>query len=199
MKIIAATKNAGKVKEFKSILEKYGFEVVSQNEEGIDADVCETGKTFLENALIKAKVIALLCDDAVIADDSGLCVNALNGEPGVYSARYSGIHGDDLANNRKLLENLADKKDRSAYFECAIAMVLPDGTEITASGRTFGKILNEPEGSNGFGYDPIFFSDDLKKSFGIAEPEEKNAVSHRGLALKELCLKLDRYYDKQKG
>lgn len=122
-------------------------------------------------------------------------MNALGGEPGVYSARYSGVHGDDAANNKKLLENLENESDRSAYFECAIALVLPDGTEITSTGRAYGKILDAPEGSNGFGYDPLFYSDDLNKSFGAADGDEKNSVSHRGRALEELCKKLDKYQE----
>ncbi len=195
MRVIVATKNAGKVREFKQILTEYGFEVISQSEADIEADVCETGATFIENALIKAKAISLICDDAVIADDSGLCVPSLNGEPGVYSARYSGVHGYDAANNNKLLKNLADKADRSAYFECAIALVLPDGTEITSTGRAYGKILDAPDGCNGFGYDPLFYSDDLNKSFGTADNDEKNSVSHRGRALEELCKKLDKYQE----
>ena len=199
MRIIAATKNKGKVLELKSILGNYGFDVVSQEEIGIDADVCETGKSFVENASIKAHAIAMLCDDAVIADDSGICVNALGGEPGVYSARYSGVHGDDEANNKKLLENLADKEDRSAYFECAMSLIMPDGSEITASGRVNGRILHEPEGNGGFGYDPLFYSDELKKCFGTASAEEKNSVSHRGRALKGICEKLDEYFKKEEN
>ncbi len=193
MEIIAATKNKGKVAELKSILSVYGFDVISQDEAGIEAEVCESGSTFLENALIKARAVALLCDCAVIADDSGICVNALGGEPGIYSARYSGVHGDSEANNRKLLAELSDKNNRSAYFECAVALVLPDGEELTAGGRTEGRILEAPSGENGFGYDCIFYSDELGKSFGVASDEEKNAVSHRAKALKNLCCKLDRY------
>jgi len=193
MKIIAATKNKGKISELKEILGKYGFDVVSQDEVGIDAEVCETGKTFLENALIKARAIAMLCDDAVIADDSGLCVNALGGEPGIYSARYSGEHGNDNENKKKLLDNMRDKEDRSAYFECAMALIMPDGNEITAGGRTCGKILETPEGDGGFGYDPLFYSDEICKCFGVASADEKNSVSHRSKALKGICEKLETY------
>ncbi len=195
MRIIAATKNSGKVCELKEILGDLGFEIVSQSEVGIEADVCETGQTFSENASIKARAIAMLCDDAVIADDSGLCVNALGGEPGIYSARYAGEHGNDKLNNAKLIRELGDAEDRSAYFECAVSLIMPNGDEISASGKTFGTILTAPEGSDGFGYDPLFYSDDLGKSFGVAASEEKNSVSHRGRALSELYTKLKLYLE----
>ena len=133
--------------------------------------------------------MALGC--VALADDSGLCVDALGGAPGVYSARYAGGHGDDAANNALLLKNLAGvpEEKRTAYFESCVALCFPDGRELTASGRTYGRILFFPEGDNGFGYDPLFFSDDLKKSFGTADAEEKNAVSHRARALAALAEK----------
>ena len=188
-KLVVATGNAHKLREISQIFTEY--EVISQKQAGFDEDVEETGTTFEENALIKARAASKALGVIALADDSGLCVNALNGAPGVYSARYSGGHGDDKANRDLLIKNLDEKTDRTAYFESAIALVYPDGKELVAHGRTYGKILFEEDGDGGFGYDCIFFSDDLQKSFGRASAEEKNAVSHRfrGLmALKEkLC------------
>ena len=188
-KLVVATGNAHKLREISQIFTEY--EVISQKQAGFDQDVEETGTTFEENALIKARAASKALGVIALADDSGICVNALNGAPGVYSARYSGGHGDDKANRDLLIKNLDGKTDRTAYFESAIALVYPDGKELVAHGRTYGKILFEEDGDGGFGYDCIFFSDDLQKSFGRASAEEKNAVSHRfrGLmALKEkLC------------
>lgn len=188
-KLVVATGNAHKLREISQIFTEY--EVISQKQAGFDQDVEETGTTFEENALIKARAASKALGVIALADDSGICVNALNGAPGVYSARYSGGHGDDKANRDLLIKNLDGKTDRTAYFESAIALVYPDGKELVSHGRTYGKILFEEDGDGGFGYDCIFFSDDLQKSFGRASAEEKNAVSHRfrGLmALKEkLC------------
>lgn len=162
-------------------------EVVCPNDLGIDFDVEETGETFYDNALIKAKALYELCGVPAMADDSGLCVDALGGAPGVYSARYSG--GGDAENNRKLLEQLKDKSDRRAHFTSCI--VYYDGNRIiSAEGHTYGKIGYAPDGNHGFGYDPLFISDDLCKTFGTATEDEKNAVSHRARALKELKKKL---------
>ena len=183
-KIVVATGNAHKLREFAEIFTE--FEVVSQKQMGFDEDVEETGKTFAENALIKARAATKALNCIAIADDSGLCVDALNGEPGIYSARYCGKHGDDKANRDLLLENLKDEKNRSAHFTSAIALVEPNGKEIVVEGKTYGKILYEETGAGGFGYDCLFESDDLKKSFGLATPEEKNAVSHRFRALQAL-------------
>ena len=188
-KLVVATGNAHKLREISQIFTEY--EVISQKQAGFDIDVEETGTTFEENALIKARAASKALGVIALADDSGICVTALNGAPGVYSARYSGGHGDDKANRDLLIKNLDGVGDRTAYFESAIALVYPDGKELVAHGRTYGKILFEEDGDGGFGYDCIFFSDDLGKSFGRASAEEKNAVSHRfrGLmALKErLC------------
>ena len=183
-KLVVATGNAHKLREISQIFTEY--EVISQKQAGFDEDVEETGTTFEENALIKARAASKALGVIALADDSGICVNALNGAPGVYSARYCGRHGDDKANRDLLIENLDGAKDRTAYFESAIALVYPDGKEIVAHGRTFGKILFEEDGDGGFGYDCIFFSDDLGKSFGRASAEEKNAVSHRFRGLMEL-------------
>ncbi|MBQ8320579.1 MAG: RdgB/HAM1 family non-canonical purine NTP pyrophosphatase [Clostridia bacterium] len=185
--VVVASNNVNKLREFSQILA--GYEVVSQKQMGFDEDVEETGETFAENALIKARAAANALGKPALADDSGLCVVALNGEPGVYSARYAGDHND--ANNRKkLLAKLKGVKERTAYFQCAIAFVFPQGKEIVVEGRTYGKILEEERGEGGFGYDCLFLSDDLHKSFGEATAEEKNGVSHRSRALAALLARL---------
>ena len=158
-------------------------------EAGVSADPEENGATFKENALIKAREICRLTSLPALSDDSGLCVNALGGAPGVYSARYSGK--DSADNTALLLKNLkkaaeAGNPDRSAHFSCCVALVFPDGRELTAEGRTFGSITLSPEGEGGFGYDPVFFSPELGKTFAQASEEEKNSVSHRGRALAAL-------------
>ena len=183
-KIVVATGNAHKLREFAEIFPDY--EVVSQKQMGFDEDVEETGKTFAENALIKARAAARALGCIALADDSGLCVDALDGAPGIYSARYCGYHGDDQKNRDVLLENMKDVVNRSAHFTSAIALVDPDGKELVVEGHTYGKILREETGTGGFGYDCLFESDDLGKSFGLATPEEKNAVSHRFRALQQL-------------
>ena len=189
-KIVVASGNKGKLREIAEIFR--GAEVVSMKEAGFVGDIEENGASFEENALIKAKAVCQALGAPALADDSGLCVDALDGAPGVYSARYAGGHGDDAANNALLLKNLSGKAEgeRTAYFESCVALCLPDGRSFTASGRTYGKILSVPEGENGFGYDPLFFSDELGKSFGIASAEEKNAVSHRAKALAALSEKI---------
>lgn len=187
MKIVAATTNKGKVREFKEILAGAGCDVVSMHDIGIDADVEETGSTFKENALIKAKAISMLCEYPVLADDSGLCVEALDGAPGIYSARFAGEDATDEDRNKKLLEMLDGKDNRRAEYVSAVALVLPDGQEIVTEGKVEGEILKEEHGNGGFGYDPLFFCTEINECFGIASPEEKNAVSHRGRAIAELC------------
>ncbi len=182
--LVVASGNKNKLREIAEIFNDY--KVVSQGELGFHEDVEETGDTFAENALIKARAASAALGATVVADDSGLCVDALNGEPGVYSARYSGGHGNDAENRALLLKNMEGKTDRSAHFTCAIAVVFPDGKEITVEGKTYGKILKEEIGTEGFGYDCLFESDDLKKSFGVATFKEKNQVSHRFRALQKL-------------
>lgn len=186
MKIIVATHNEGKVKEIEKILGKLGYEVISQSRAGIELEPEENGKTFSENALIKACAIAQLCDCAVIADDSGLCVEALGGAPGIYSARYAGENANDETRIAKLLSELEGESNRNAKFVSAVALVLPNGEKILAEGETKGKIALEPSGTDGFGYDPIFISEDLGKTFGNATAEEKNKVSHRFRSLSAL-------------
>lgn len=188
-KIIIASNNQNKIKEYKQILKEY--EVLSLEDIGFLEDIEETGSTFEENATIKAKAVYSYLKEKkisaeILADDSGLCVNSLNGEPGVYSARYSGVHGNSAANRQLILEKLKNFKDRSAYFICCIAKLDESGNLVICKGRTDGIILEKEEGYTGFGYDCIFYSTDLKKCFGLATPDEKNSVSHRFRALQEL-------------
>lgn len=183
-RLVVATGNAHKLREIEEIFSD--FEVVSQKQMGFDEDVEETGETFVENALIKARAASKALNCIALADDSGLCVDALGGAPGVYSARYCGYHGDDQKNRDLLLENMKNVENRAAHFTSAIALVYPNGKEIVVEGHTFGKILNKETGTGGFGYDCLFESDDLKKSFGEATAEEKNAVSHRFRGLQKL-------------
>ncbi|MBE7068733.1 MAG: RdgB/HAM1 family non-canonical purine NTP pyrophosphatase [Clostridiales bacterium] len=187
-KLVVATGNAHKLREIADIFTEY--EVVSQKQMGFDVDVEETGTTFVENALIKARVASKALRCIALADDSGLCVDALNGAPGVHSARYCGRHGDDKANRDLLLNNMRNESNRRAFFISAVALVYPDGTELVAEGRTYGNILREEQGEGGFGYDCLFESEDLGKSFGLATAEEKNAVSHRFRALQALRAKM---------
>lgn len=188
-KLVVATGNAHKLREIAEIFTDY--EVVSQKQMGFDEDVEETGTTFAENALIKARAASKALRCIALADDSGLCVDALGGAPGVYSARYCGRHGDDKANRDLLLKNMQNITDRRAHFTSAIALVYPDGKEIVVEGHTYGKILREERGEGGFGYDCLFESDDLHKSFGLATAEEKNAVSHRFRGLQALRAKME--------
>ena len=191
MKLIIASNNAGKIREYKQLLAGAGFdEVLSLKEAGIECDPEETGSTFEENAAIKAHEIHKLCGCAALADDSGLMVDALGGEPGVYSARWLGLN-DDKAKNAEILRRLEGKEgsERSARFVCAIHFIYADGTSVTAKGVCEGTIGKEPRGENGFGYDPIFMYGD--KSFAEIDSDTKNAVSHRGNALRELENKLN--------
>ncbi len=186
-RLVVATGNAHKLREISEIFPS--FEVVSQKQMGFMDEVEENGSTFMENALIKARAAAKALGLPALADDSGICVEALGGAPGIYSARYAGEHGNEKANRDLLLKNLIEKKNRRAYFSCAVALVFPNGREITAEGKTHGEILQEEVGEGGFGYDCLFYSDDLKKSFALASAEEKNSVSHRYRALQALLSK----------
>ena len=183
-RLILASNNAHKVREIKAILSDY--DVCTMSDVGIDIDIVEDGLTFMDNAYIKAKAVHDITGSATIADDSGLVVNALGGAPGVYSARFAGEHGNDAKNNQKLLDMLAGITDRTAAFVCAVAMIDEDGSEMGCIGETQGHILLRAEGSNGFGYDPLFYSDELGKSYGLATDAEKNRVSHRKKALDSL-------------
>lgn len=186
--LVVASGNAHKLREIAEIFPDY--EIVSQAAAGFDEEVEETGATFAENALLKASAAAKALGCVALADDSGLCVEALGGAPGVYSARYCGTHGDDKANRSLLLKNMEGLTERRAYFQSSVALVYPDGRSVVAEGRTYGAVLYEEVGENGFGYDCIFESEDLKKSFGEASSEEKNSVSHRFRALKALAEKV---------
>jgi non-canonical purine NTP pyrophosphatase, rdgB/HAM1 family len=188
MKIILATKNKGKIKDFEKLTEGMNIEVLSILDNIDFPDVVEDGKTFEENSAKKALEIAKYTGIITVSDDSGLCVDTLNGEPGIYSARYFGENATDELNIEKLLKNLSniEKKDRKAHFVSVVSIAFPDGTVKSFRGETQGEILFEKEGNNGFGYDPIFYSYDLGKSFGLATIEEKKSVSHRGRAFEKL-------------
>ena len=190
MDVVIATGNKGKVKEFKKLLKGCFDKVYSAAELGIPTDVEETGGTFAENSLIKARHVKALTSMAALADDSGLMVDCLDGAPGAYSARYAGENADDQSNRKKLFSEMRGAADRSARFVCALTLILPDGEIITADGETKGHITESEEGSNGFGYDVMFFSDELGKSFGMADDAEKNSVSHRAKAAAALAEKL---------
>ena len=187
IRLVVASGNKNKLREIAEIFTD--FEVVSQKEMGFNEDVEETGLTFAENALIKARAACAALGCPALADDSGLCVDGLNGAPGVFSARYCGYHGSDEENRKTLLRNMQGVENRKAHFTSAIVLVYPDGREFLAEGHTYGSILQEEVGNGGFGYDPLFFSEDLQKSFGVASAEEKNAVSHRFRALQAMLVK----------
>jgi len=191
MKLIIASNNAHKLSEMKAILAPFFDDVQSMREAGIEHDTVEDGATFMENALKKARELAELSGCCAIADDSGLCVDALGGAPGIFSARYSGTHGDDKANNLKLLRALEGERDRRAHYTCAIALCWPDGRELTAEDYLYGEIAYDERGTNGFGYDPLFLLPDRGLRTAEISAEEKNAISHRGKALRQLVKKLE--------
>lgn len=192
MKLILASNNAHKLVEIKAILGHYFGEILSLREAGIEHETVEDGETFLANAEKKAREIAELSGCCALADDSGLCVDALGGAPGIYSARFSGEHGNDAANRRLLLERMQGVTDRGAHFTCAIALVRPDGSMVTAEGKFYGEIATEERGSNGFGYDPLFYVPEYGMTNAEMSSEQKNAVSHRAIALRALVEKLER-------
>ena len=196
MKFVLATHNPGKLKEMADILSGLGVEVVSPADVGISVDVEETGTTFAENAMLKAKAICALAKLPAIADDSGLCVDALNGGPGVYSARYGGEGLDDKGRYTLLLQNLRGQTTRAAHFTCSIACAFPTGDTITAEGQAPGTIAFAPMGENGFGYDPVFFVPEKAKTFAQLTQAEKAEISHRGKALREFSEKLETYLKK---
>ena len=196
MRFVLATHNPGKLREMGEILRDLGVEVVSPAALGIPVDVEETGTTFLENALLKAKAICRAANLPAIADDSGLCVDALNGAPGVYSARYGGEGLNDRGRCMLLLNSMRGATTRAAHFSCAVACVFPNGDTLTAEGRCDGSIAYAPLGDGGFGYDPVFLLPGTGKTFGQLSQEEKSAVSHRGKALKEFAGKLETHLKK---
>lgn len=194
MKFAAATKNIKKLEELKRILEPLGIEVVSETDgDFVLPEVEENGETFADNAKLKAVSACEVTGLPSIADDSGLCVDALDGAPGVYSARYSGDHGNDDQNNEKLLFELdgLPMNERGAHYACAICLVFPNGDEITSFGTCEGFIDTKLTGNHGFGYDPLFLVNGV--SFGILPSEEKDKISHRGKALREIKEKLTAY------
>lgn len=192
MTFILASNNMGKLREFRGILEPLGIGIVPQALAGIDFEVNETGDTFEENAYLKASAVAAVTHFACVADDSGLCVDALGGAPGVHSARFGG--GKDWTDRQKyeyLLEKLAGVEDRSARFVCCISCVLPDGRQLTARGECPGRILTEPRGDAGFGYDPVFAPEGYDRSFAELGEDVKNTLSHRARALAAFREKLE--------
>ena len=195
MKLIIASNNAHKVVEIRQILKDYFTDICTLREAGIDIDVVEDGATFTENAIKKAEEVlsAEAGFDAALADDSGLMVDALNGAPGVYSARYAGEGHDDAANNAKLMADMAGVPDgqRTCRFVSAVALARRNLPTLTATGSCEGTLLREPRGQNGFGYDPYFFYEPAQKSFAELSAEEKNAVSHRKRSLEALKALLD--------
>ena len=193
MKLVLASKNQKKMKEMNEILSGMGVEVCLQSDVGIDIDVEETGTTFEENSLLKARAVMEASGLPAIADDSGLCVDALNGAPGVYSARYGGEGLDDTGRYKLLLANMPRGAARTAKFVSVITCCFPGGDVLTARGECPGTIAFAPMGEGGFGYDPVFFLPKLKKTFAQLSPEEKNAISHRGKALESFQAKLEEY------
>ncbi|GAA3686709.1 RdgB/HAM1 family non-canonical purine NTP pyrophosphatase [Nonomuraea antimicrobica] len=187
MKIVLATRNAGKIAELRRILA--GFEIVGLEEFPSIGEVAETGVTFEENALLKAHAVAQGSGLPAVADDSGLCVDVLNGMPGVFSARWAGRHGDDRANLDLLLAQISDvQEDRlTAHFACAAALALPSGESRVSHGTLPGRLVRVPRGSNGFGYDPILVPDGERRTAAELAPEEKDAISHRGRAFRALA------------
>ena len=196
MELILASRNKKKIKEMETILATHfpGIHILSLDDVGFEGDIEENGTTYEDNALIKARTAVEAGNHQypAIADDSGLSVDALDGAPGVYSARYAGGHGDDAANNALLLKNLAHLpvSERTARFVCCIALVYPDGRELTVRGETEGLIIDEARGEGGFGYDPYFYYAPFGKTFSELSAEEKNAISHRGKAIAKLAEQL---------
>lgn len=195
-RLIVASNNEHKINEIKQILKDFPMEIISLREAGINIDVEENGSTFMENAHIKAiEIYKLIGNAMVLADDSGLAVDILNGEPGVYSARYSGEHGNDKKNNEKLLSKLKgiDFEKRSGKFICAIELIIDENKIINVQGEVKGYIIEREKGDNGFGYDPLFYVPEFDKTMAEMSFEEKNSISHRGKALRKLKEEVNRY------
>lgn len=195
MKFVLASHNKGKLSEMQAILQELGVEIVLQSDLGLALEPEENGETFTDNARIKARAVMEASGLPAIGDDTGLCVDALNGAPGVYSARYGGLD-DDAARCRLLLQNMRGSMTRAAHFHTSIVCAFPDGTELAAEGECRGTIAYAPLGDRGFGYDPVFFVPSLRKTFAQMTAEEKNAVSHRGNALRAFAVKLKEYLEK---
>ena len=197
MKVILASKNPHKLTELSAILSQHGFEIALESEYGLDIDVDETGTTFEENSLLKAEAVMKASGLPVLADDSGLMVDALDGAPGVYSARY-GHKSSDGERTEFLLENMKDVPDekRTAKFVCVITCLWPDGRKIVARGECPGVITREVHGENGFGYDPVFYLPELGMTYAELPSEQKNAISHRARALQDFCRKYQQMQEK---
>ena len=191
-KFVLASDNPGKIREMRDVLLELGIEVISKREAGIDLYIEETGATFMENALLKAVAVCKASGLPAIADDSGLEVDALNGEPGVYSSTYGGEQLSDSERCVFLLKKMKKMEQRSARFVCTIVCAYPDGRMIAANGECCGEIMTAPRGENGFGYDPVFLAQGMSKTMAELLPEEKNALSHRGKALREFAGNLER-------
>lgn len=196
MKFVLASHNRGKLREMQDILEPLGIRVVLQSDLGLDLEPEETGETFAENALIKAKAVMEASGLPAIADDSGLCVDWLGGAPGVYSARYGGL-STDPERCALLLQNMRGSTNRAAHFHSAVVCAFPEGEVLSAQGDCCGAIAFAPMGENGFGYDPIFMVPELRKTFAQLTAEEKNAISHRGRALRAFAAELKNYLEKK--
>jgi len=196
MKFVLASNNKGKLREMKAVLEQLGHEVVTQSEAGFSGEVEETGATFYENALLKARAVMEATGLPAIADDSGLMVEALGGRPGVHSKRFGGRGLDDAGRNALLLKTLENEEHRAAQFVSSIVCVFPNGDVVSSEGVCRGSILRAPRGSGGFGYDPVFLVDGTGKSMAELSLEEKNAVSHRGNALRLFEKRLREYESK---
>ncbi|HEY7535630.1 MAG TPA: XTP/dITP diphosphatase [Thermodesulfobacteriota bacterium] len=190
--VLLATRNDGKIKEFTTLLSPIFERVISLRELDSIPDIVEDRNSFKENALKKARSISGLAKRVTLADDSGLEVDALDGRPGVFSARYAGESATDKENIKKLLSELSGVADRQARFVCTLALVWPSGREIVVEGRCEGIIIDDPRGENGFGYDPVFFVPHMKKTMAELMPEEKNTISHRGEAVKKLIMCLNK-------
>ena len=190
-KLVLASNNVGKLREFQTLLAPFQYEVIPQGSLAISSAE-EPYLTFIENALTKARHASAASGLPALADDSGICAHALNGEPGIHSARYAGTNGDDAANNQKLINALQDKTDRGAHYVCALVMVdsAYDPEPLIVQTRWYGTVIDEARGSNGFGYDPHFFRPELGCTAAELDPSEKNLISHRGLALRELISQL---------
>ena len=193
-KFVLASENPGKIREMRGVLSGLGIEVISKKEAGIEMDVEETGSTFMENAQLKAVAVCKASGLPAIADDSGLEVDALDGEPGVYSSTYGGEHLSDSERCAFLLKKMENMEHRSAKFVCTIVCAYPDGSIVNADGEICGEILTAPRGENGFGYDPVFLAFGMSKTMAELLAEEKNALSHRGKALREFAGNLERMH-----
>ena len=190
--IVLATTNKGKTKEFKELLKDFSIEIKDLGDFGPIPEIIEDGETFDDNAYKKASFTAKVLGFPAMADDSGLCVEALDGAPGVYSARYAGENATDANNVAKLLDALKDEENRKAAFQCVISIAVPTGAALTYEGRCEGVLTREPAGENGFGYDPLFFFPECNKTFAQLSIAEKGEISHRGKALKEVSNEMDK-------